>query len=148
MPWQPGRTNELVETYELFTGGRAMSENLQLDRVLPRVQPNETPVKLDSLTGITIQEIDWKPLIKDAKPKLDPLAGMIPADQHVVFFPTFQAAVAMADETKPARHAACCAWPSPDRRTPASSSATSEQLGLPMSRWPGCSGRTWPRAWP
>ncbi len=30
--WQPGRTDELTATYDLFTGGRAMSENLQLDR--------------------------------------------------------------------------------------------------------------------
>ena len=37
-----------------------MSENLQLDRALPRAQANETPVRLDSLGGITIQEIDWR----------------------------------------------------------------------------------------
>ena len=96
-PWSGDQ--ELERTYELFTGGRALSENLQLDRALPQRAPNEKPVKLDSLTGITIQEIDWKPLIKDAKPALDPLAGKIPADQHVVFFPSFQAAIAVADET-------------------------------------------------
>ncbi len=90
--WRPGRNDDLTHTYELFTGGRAMSENLQLDRTLPPMRPNEKPVKIDSLTGITIQEIDWKPLIGDAKPKLDPLAAKIPADQHVVFFPSFQAA--------------------------------------------------------
>ena len=56
-------------------------------------------MKIDSLNGITINEIDWKPLIKDAQPKLDPLADKIPADQHVVFFPSFQAALAVADET-------------------------------------------------
>ena len=57
-------------------------------------------MKIDSLQGITINEIDWKPLIKDAKPELDPLANKLPADQHVVFFPSFQAALAVADETK------------------------------------------------
>ena len=62
--------------------------------------PNQTPVKIDSLQGITIAEIDWKPLIKDARPELDPLADKLPADQHVVFFPSFQAALAVADETK------------------------------------------------
>ena len=98
-PNRAGR-NELETTYELFTGGRAISENLQLDRSLPQRSANETPVKVDSLRGITIDEIDWKPLIKDAKPELDPLADRLPADQHVVFFPTFQAALAVADETK------------------------------------------------
>ncbi len=133
MPWRGGRTNELVETYELFTGGRAMSENLQLDRVLPRVQANETPVKLDSLSGITIQEIDWQPLAKDAKPKLDPLAAMIPADQHAVFFPSFQAAVALADESNahdtPVLHMA-----QPRSENTRVVERYQGQLGLPMSQ--------------
>jgi hypothetical protein len=91
---------DLAGTYDLFTGGRAISENLQLDRTLPRRGANETPVKIDTLPGITINEIDWKPLIKDAQPELDPLAKCLPGDQHVVFFPSFQAALAVADETK------------------------------------------------
>ena len=37
--WQPGRTDDLADTYDLFTGGRAMSENLQLDRACPRPAP-------------------------------------------------------------------------------------------------------------
>ncbi len=98
--WQPGRSNELTRTYDLFTGGRAMSENLQLDRALPRAQPNEDAVKIDALPGITINEIDWKPLIKGAHPKLDVLAKYLPGDQHAVFFPSFAAAMAIADETK------------------------------------------------
>jgi hypothetical protein len=89
---------ELADTYALFTGGRAMSENLQLDRVLPSVQGGQETVELKSLEGITVREIDWKPLIKNLKPELDPLASKIPADQHAIFFPSFNAAVAVADE--------------------------------------------------
>jgi hypothetical protein len=92
--------HDLDSTYDLFTGGRAISENLQLNRTLPQRAANETPVKIDSLKGITINEIDWKPIIKGARPELDPLAKMIPADQHAVFFPSFQAALAVADETE------------------------------------------------
>ncbi len=95
--WRPNG-NELTRTYDLFTGSRAMSENLQLDRELPNARTGEKPVKIDTLQGITINEIDWKPLLKDAAPKLDPLAEKIPADQHVVFFPDFQKAMAVADE--------------------------------------------------
>ncbi len=103
-PRQPGtwhgiRGDEVTQSYDLFSGGRAMSENLQLDRLMPPARPNEMPVTIDSINGITINEIDWTPLIKDAKPKLDPLSDKIPADQHVVFFPSFEAAVAVADET-------------------------------------------------
>ncbi len=131
-PRQRGRTNELAQTYDLFTGGRAMSENLQLDRVLPRVAPNETPVKIDSIQGITIQEIDWQPLIKDVKPKLDPLSALVPADQHVVFFPTFQAAMAVSDETKlhdtPVLHLT-----EPRSENARIADRYQEQLGLPLS---------------
>lgn len=95
---QFGTADELTRTYELFTGGRAMSENLQLERELLQPRAGEKPVKLDTLEGITIQEIDWKPLLKDASPKLDALASSIPADQHVVLFPSFSAALAIADE--------------------------------------------------
>jgi hypothetical protein len=86
-------------TYDLFSGGRAMSENLQLDRQLPPGRAHqEGNVKIDSLKGITIRQIDWKDRIKDLKPQLDPLAAAIPADQHAVFFASFQAAVRVADE--------------------------------------------------
>jgi hypothetical protein len=90
---------ELGRTYDLFSGGRAMSENLQLDRQLPPGRAHqEGNVKIDSLKGITIREIDWKDRIKDLKPELDPLAAAIPADQHAVFFASFQAAMRVADE--------------------------------------------------
>ena len=103
--WNGGRRreDEFDRTYELFSGGRAVSENLQLDRELlfPRGNADQAkPVALDSITGITVKEIDWKPLLKDAKPTLDPLASSVPADQHVVFFPTFAALLKVADEAK------------------------------------------------
>ncbi len=133
--FRPGfnRSGSLADTYELFSGGRAMSENLQLDRTLPFRNPDETPVKIDTLSGITIDEIDWKPLIGDAKPKLDPLAAKIPFDQHAVFFPSFKAALAVADETR--RHDT----PVLRLAQPRSENADvieryQRQLGLPMSQ--------------
>src|SRR5207247_10483434 len=90
----------LCGTFELFSGGGAVCENWQLDRelVFPRGNTDAgKPVPLDSIVGITVKEFDWQPHIKDVKPKLDPLASAIPADQHVVFFPTFAAALKVAD---------------------------------------------------
>ena len=43
---------------------------------------------IDSLGGITIREFDWGPLTRGLRPTLDPLASVIPADQHAVFFPS------------------------------------------------------------
>jgi hypothetical protein len=92
--------SELEDTFSLFTGGRAMSENLQLDRVLALTGgSNSAPtVALTNLNGITIQAMDWKPLLNEAKPELDPLAAFIPADQNALFFPSFQAMTEMMDE--------------------------------------------------
>lgn len=91
------RQREFERTYELLSGGRAISENLQLDRALARAPANETPVPVDSIRGITVAEIDWTPLVRDLNPELDPLARLIPSDQPAVFFPSFQSAAQTAD---------------------------------------------------
>ncbi len=95
---RPARTGQLSDTYAVFSGGRAMSENLQLDRVLQAVPSGEETVDVASIEGVTVREIDWKPMVAQFPLDLDPLAAKIPADQHAIFFPSFSAAVAMADE--------------------------------------------------
>lgn len=100
IPAQPPRaaTSEFRETFNLLSGGRAVSENLQLDRLLNIRPQMETTVPLASLEGITVAEMDWKPLIEGLEPEIDPLASLIPADQHVLFFPSFQSMVDLVDE--------------------------------------------------
>ena len=129
---QVSRQDELTRAYDLFTGGRAISENLQLDRVMPQRIANETPVKVESIAGITIKEIDWKPLDQGRRAGIDPLASKIPFDQHAVFFPSFQAALAVADETK--QHDTPVLRLAEPRAEDAGVVARYErQLGLPMS---------------
>lgn len=81
---------DIQQTYHLFTGGRAVSENLQLDRVL-RLNPgkDEETVALSDIQGITTAEIDWSEAIEGMDPGKDPIASTIPMDQHAVFFPSF-----------------------------------------------------------
>lgn len=89
-PGRRGGGSDLRDTYALFSGGRAVSENLQLDRVLRRADETEEPsVDIDELEGITVTEIDWTSLTEGLDPEKDPLAGLIPADQHALFFPVF-----------------------------------------------------------
>ena len=83
----------------MISGGRAVSENLQLDRLLPISKAEPPTVKLNSLPGITVKEFDWQPLVRDIKPGLDPLARFIPSDQHALFFPSFRAMVEVATNT-------------------------------------------------
>ncbi len=97
-PWR--RPDELEDTYALFTGGRAMSENLALDRLLRSAGGGEPSVDVASLPGISVQEMDWKPLVKDLDPEKDPLAALVPADQHALFFPSFNAFMDMLDEAR------------------------------------------------
>lgn len=95
--FNPG--GDFDDTFSLVTGNRAVSENLQLDRVLQlTLTDNQGTVKLSEIEGITTAEIDWKPLLAGKSPRLDALGAYIPADQHVVFFPTFDAAMRVADE--------------------------------------------------
>lgn len=87
----------LADTLDLFNGGRALAENLQLDAELRAAVGGEESVALDSIAGITVAALDWKPLVEKLSPETDPLAAMIPADQHAVFFPSFAAMVTVFD---------------------------------------------------
>ncbi|MFT5287969.1 MAG: hypothetical protein ACI8QS_000251 [Planctomycetota bacterium] len=99
------RNTELSRTFELFSGGRAVAENIQLDRLLwqrPPVDEGEEPkpdVALSDIEGITIQAFDWSELLEDVEaPELDPLLSWIPADQHALVMPSFQAFMDLVDE--------------------------------------------------
>ena len=91
-------SDELHDTFDLFTGSRALSENLQLDRVLSPRAAGKATVALDSIEGITVEEIDWTSHIQGKSPRKDPLATWIPADQHALFFPTFSDLITLSDE--------------------------------------------------
>lgn len=94
------RGNDLEDSFALFSGGRALSENLQLDRMLPTAAPTEDRVAVDSIEGITVRAFDWTPLVKDIHPELDPLAALIPHDQHALFLPSFTALVELIDRAR------------------------------------------------
>jgi hypothetical protein len=81
----------LDQSFGLMSGGRAISGNLQLDRLLPPAGKESELVPLDSIAGISVAEIDWKPLIQKMEPATDRLARLVPADQHLVLFPSFSA---------------------------------------------------------
>lgn len=74
-------------SFNMFTGQRAVSENLALDRELILGTPKDgKTVKVDSIKGVTVQAINWSERIVDAPTSIDPLAKIIPHDQHAAFF--------------------------------------------------------------
>ncbi len=89
---------EPADPLDLFSGGRAVAENLELDRGLRVAKQEEETVDVTSIQGVTTRALDWKALIKDKHPELDPLARFVPADQHAVFFPSFEAMTRVVDD--------------------------------------------------
>jgi len=94
------RRRGLEDTYDLFTGGRALSENLALEEVLAYTDDEAGWIPIGEISGITTREMDWTELIAGLDPELDPLAGRIPFDQHALFFPSFNAMVRVLDEAR------------------------------------------------
>lgn len=74
-------------SFNMFTGQRAVSENLALDReLILGTKSDGAPVKIDTIKGVTVEAIDWSSRITDAPTAIDPLAMVIPHDQHAAFF--------------------------------------------------------------
>ena len=96
-PWRGGESG-FDETFELFTGDRALAENLDIERALRGLASEAATIDVDSIEGVTTRAMDWKALVAGLHPGLDPLASLVPADQHAVFFPTFEAMTRVFDE--------------------------------------------------
>lgn len=89
---------EVGEAMDLFTGARAIAENLRLETVLATRDDGDSTIALDTIAGIETRAFDFAPLLAGRNPSLDPLASFVPADQHAAFFPTITGLVAVVDE--------------------------------------------------
>ncbi len=125
------RGSDVEQTYALVTGGLALAETLQLDRVLPPAPREPETVALESIEGIRVREFDWKALTAGLQPRTDILAALVPDDQHAVFLPTFAALLELVD------HAERYGTPVLEALEPRAESARSRtryerQMGLPL----------------
>jgi len=83
-----------VDNLALFTGRRAIDENLDLrTRLDPQAESSEETIPLTALRGITVESIDWKTYLPEDDPKLDRLARHVPEDHLAVFFPNLGQAI-------------------------------------------------------
>ena len=82
------RSGEIEETYDFFSAGRAVSENLRLDRSLAPIDGGEPTIPIETLKGIETKAFDWTAATAKLSPAKDPLAALIPEDQHAAFFPS------------------------------------------------------------
>ncbi len=88
-------------TMALLSGGRAVSEHLNLSLEIPMAGADGEEgksVPLTSIRGIGTRKFQPPPTDDRPSPQLDALARVIPSDQHAVFLPSFRAMVQLADE--------------------------------------------------
>ncbi|MCH7225456.1 hypothetical protein [Haloferula sp. A504] len=90
----------LDDSFQVFSGGRAISENLALDRdlILATSEDAEAkPVPVADIVGITVAEIDWAERLPEGEIAVDPLARFIPHDQHAMFSPSLPTLLGLLD---------------------------------------------------
>ena len=98
-PWVRGRSYDVGETVSMFSGGRALAENLALDEVIGVDGESEALTEdIAELEGVTTPMLDFEPLVKGLEVDLDGLSSAIPFDQHAVFFPSFASLLRVADQ--------------------------------------------------
>ena len=97
-----GRDTSERPEYDLFTGGRAVSENLQLDRPIRSDATDQAASTVDvaDIPGITVAEMDFVKLLGNAQPQIDPAAELIPSDQYAVFFSSITSLFQTIDQLK------------------------------------------------
>jgi hypothetical protein len=93
----PGGDDEFDRSFELFSGGRALQENLQVDRART-MEAGAATIAVSSIEGITIAPIDWKSRLGADAVVIEPLALWVPADQIYAGFGSFAALVGLLDE--------------------------------------------------
>lgn len=86
------------DTFAMFTGGKALAENLRLEDAIDARGADDELVSIDDVDGVRVPGMRWDGLLRKEKPAMDFLARAIPEDQHAVFFPSFDAMVDVADQ--------------------------------------------------
>ncbi|TWT79462.1 hypothetical protein CA13_08630 [Planctomycetes bacterium CA13] len=130
--WPLRRRTGIDDTIQLVSGGRAVSENLQLDRELAGADSaNDELQDLADVEGITVREINWTRRLSKEPTELDPLAAIIPHDQYAVFVPSFTKLTQIIDRSSELARP-IVQWFEPQSQTTNVLGFYQDQLGLPL----------------
>ncbi len=84
--WQRPRRGGL---YEVTTGALALQESLQLDRMTNSGRDTgKRSIPVKKLSGVTVRSHPWPEMIGKSEPKIEPIAGLVPADWYYLRFTT------------------------------------------------------------
>jgi|GEM_PF-528407 len=101
-PFGSERETSLNSTFAIFSGGRAISENLALDRnlilAISKEKDKKPDVLIKDIKGVTVKAIDWAGRVPKDDIQVDPLSLAIPIDQHVLFAPSLKTLFALMDQ--------------------------------------------------
>lgn len=96
-----GRTWEFDQTFTTMSGGRALAENMALDRELILGESKGKPdVELSSIRGVTVEPIPWAERMPEGEIKVDELSMRVPEDQHFMVVPSLKHLLALMDKVE------------------------------------------------
>lgn len=88
----------MLDTFSLFSGGRAIADNLALNRDLILAEGEDTQrVRIDTIEGVEVRAIDWSRRLPQGELAIDPLAAFVPEDQHALFAPSLPGLLALLE---------------------------------------------------
>jgi hypothetical protein len=101
VPWTGVKgPDHLHHLYELTTGAAALTESLQMQRMLGKRREEESwnnGIDIAKVRGIDIAEHNWKKMMGDKTPEPEPLAMLVPHDNYYLHFKRFDKFIEMAD---------------------------------------------------
>lgn len=98
-----GRTWDFDETFNTMSGGRALAENLALDRELILGESKDKPdVELSSIRGVTVAPIPWAERMPEEEIAVDGLSMRVPEDQYLMVVPSLKKLLGLMDRVEEA----------------------------------------------
>jgi hypothetical protein len=92
---------ELDDTFTTLSGGRALAENMALDRELILGTGGEgRDVDLEKIKGVTVQAIPWDERLPEGEIAVDALSKRVPEDQYLMVLPSLQNLFALMDKVE------------------------------------------------
>ncbi len=95
--------NGFDETFTTLSGGRALAENLALDREL--ILGNDAKgedVEVSSIKGVTVKAIPWAEWMPEGEIAVDVLSKRVPEDQYLLVVPSLQNLFGLMDRVEEA----------------------------------------------
>jgi len=93
-----GRPERRADLYSIATGYLAVQESLQLDAMTGRTTiPEDRGVAIDSLKGPDIKSHPFDKMLEGRKPRLDPVAALVPFDAYYCHFTSISKEIATRD---------------------------------------------------